>query len=144
MKILVDGDGCPVISLITETAAKNNLKLIVYTDLNHHYQLEYGSLKMVDQGFQAVDMVLYNNIEAGDLVITSDYGLAALALSAEAAVLGFSGREFTEDNIKGLLAQRHLEFKARKRRGRHTKHKKRSEADNKKFIANLKRIIKRN
>ena len=78
MRILVDGDGCPVISIITKAAAEHDLELIVYTDLNHQHQLDYGTLKVVDQGFQSVDMILCNQIEPGDIVITSDYGLAAL------------------------------------------------------------------
>lgn len=141
MRILVDGDGCPVISIISKIAAKEKIELIVYTDLNHQHQLEYGDLKVVDQGFQSVDMVLYNNIQAGDIVITSDYGLAALALGAGAEVLSFSGREFTDQNIERLLTKRHRQFKERKRTGRHTAHKKRSEADDQRFIKKLLIII---
>ena len=142
MRILVDGDGCPVISIITEVAAEHNLELIVYTDLNHQHQLAYGTLKVVDQGFQSVDMVLCNQIEVGDIVITSDYGLAALALSRGAQVLGFSGRKFTNQNIERLLAQRHRQFKERKRTGRHTSHKKRTEADDQRFKEALLDLLK--
>jgi len=141
VRILVDGDGCPVISIITEVAAEYELELIVYTDLNHQHQLDYGTLKVVDQGFQSVDMVLCNNIEPGDIVITSDYGLAALSLSRGAQVLGFSGRSFTEQNIDRLLAKRHRQFKERKRSGRHTSHKKRTEADNLRFKKELLKLL---
>ena len=141
MRILVDGDGCPVISIITEVAAEEKLELIVYTDLNHQHQLDYGPLKVVDQGFQSVDMILCNQIEAGDIVITSDYGLAALALSRGAEVLGFSGREFTDQNIERLLSKRHLQFKERKRSGRHTSHKKRTEADDRRFKKMLLKLL---
>ena len=141
MSILVDGDGCPVISIITEVAAEYDLKLIVYTDLNHQHHLDYGTLKVVDQGFQSVDMVLCNNIKPGDIVITSDYGLAALSLSRRAEVLGFSGRNFTDQNIDRLLAKRHRQFKERKRSGRHTSHKKRTEADNQRFRKELIKLL---
>lgn len=141
MRILVDGDGCPVISIITEIAAEKKLELIVYTDLNHQHQLDYGTLKVVDQGFQSVDMILCNNIESGDIVITSDYGLAALSLSRGAEVLGFSGREFTDQNIQRLLAKRHRQFKERKRSGRHTSHKKRTAADDQRFKQELLKLL---
>lgn len=141
MRILVDGDGCPVISIITEIAAEKKVDLIVYTDLNHQHQLDYGTLKVVDQGFQSVDMILCNQIKPGDIVITSDYGLAALSLSRGAEVLGFSGREFTDQNIERLLAKRHRQFKERKRSGRHTSHKKRTEADNQRFKKELLKLI---
>ena len=141
MRILVDGDGCPVISIITEAAAAENIELIVYTDLNHQHQLDYGNLKVVDQGFQSVDMILCNQIEPGDIVITSDYGLAALSLSRGALVLGFSGREFTDQNIQRLLGKRHLQFMERKRSGRHTSHKKRTEADDQLFKESLLQLL---
>jgi hypothetical protein len=144
MRILVDGDGCPVISIITEVAAEMNLELIVYTDLNHQHQLDYGTLKVVDQGFQSVDMILCNQIKPGDIVITSDYGLAALALSRKALVLGFSGRKFTEQNIERLLAKRHRQFKERRRSGRHTSHKKRSKEDDRRFKNKLLEILSEN
>ncbi len=141
MRILVDGDGCPVISIITEVAAAEKLELIVYTDLNHQHQLDYGTLKVVDQGFQSVDMILCNQIEQGDIVITSDYGLAALSLSRGALVLGFSGRQFTEQNIQRLLDKRHLQFMERKRSGRHTSHKKRTAADDRRFKEALLKLL---
>jgi uncharacterized protein YaiI (UPF0178 family) len=141
MRILVDGDGCPVISIITEIAAKFNLELIVYTDINHQHQLNYGILKVVDQGFQSVDMILCNNIELGDIVVTSDYGLAALSLSRKAEVLGFSGREFTNQNIERLLAKRHRQFKERKRTGHHTSHKKRTVLDDQRFQKALLELV---
>ncbi|MGM0548392.1 MAG: DUF188 domain-containing protein [Bacillota bacterium] len=141
MRILVDGDSCPVIEIIVELAATSTIDLIVYTDLNHQHQLEYGVLKVVDQGFQSVDMLLCNNIEPEDIVITSDYGLAALALAKKAKVLSFSGREFTDQNIEMLLAKRHFQFKTRKRTGRQTSHQKRSELDDQRFQKGLTRLI---
>lgn len=141
MRILVDGDGCPVIDIVSELAEAYDLELIVYTDLNHQHQLDYGELKTVDQGFQSVDMILYNSIKEGDLVVTSDYGLAALALGGGAKVLSFSGRKFSDQNIERLLARRHRRFKERQRTGRHTSHKKRSSEDDRKFKKALKNLI---
>lgn len=143
MRILVDGDSCPVLDLIEEIAAKNNLKLLVFTDLNHQHKLSYGELIIVDQGFQSVDMVLYNQIKTDDIIITSDYGLAALALSEKTAVLSFKGREFTEKNIDSLLSRRHRQFKERRRTARHTSHKKRSKNDDFRFRNKLLEVVAR-
>jgi hypothetical protein len=137
MRILVDGDGCPVIDIIQETAELYQAELIVYTDLNHQHKLEYGKLLTVDQGYQSVDMELYNNIRKDDIIVTSDYGLAALALSKQADVISFSGREFTDKNIERLLLQRHIHFKERRKTGRHTTHKKRTDKDDKRFKLKL-------
>jgi hypothetical protein len=142
MRILVDGDGCPVLEITSQVAAEFSLELLVYTDLNHRHQLSYGKLIIVDQGFQSVDMILYNNLKAGDLVITVDYGLAALALGAKARVLSFSGREFNNRNIDNLLARRHLQRQQRKKTGRHTSHHKRTSADDLRFKQSLLEIIR--
>lgn len=144
MRILVDGDSCPVIEIIVNLAAAYELDLIVYTDINHQHQLDYGTLKIVDQGFQSVDMVLCNNIEPEDIVISSDYGLAALALAKKAKVLSFSGREFTNQNIEMLLAKRHFQFKERKKTGRQTSHQKRTELDDLRFKKALAKLIEMN
>ncbi|MCC3144354.1 DUF188 domain-containing protein [Halanaerobium sp. Z-7514] len=143
MRILVDGDSCPVLDIISHIAKKNNIELLVFTDLNHQHQLEYAKIITVDQGFQSVDMRLYNQSKADDIIITSDYGLAALALSEQTAVISFSGREFTNNNIERLLAHRHRQFKERRRTARHTSHKKRSEKDDLRFKNKLLEIIKR-
>lgn len=137
MRILVDGDGCPVIDIIQEIAELYQIELIIYTDINHQHKLKYGKLITVDQGYQSVDMELYNIISEADIVITSDYGLAALALSKNAEVISFSGREFTDKNIERLLLQRHIHFKERRKTGRHTTHKKRTERDDKRFKQKL-------
>lgn len=141
MRILVDGDGCPVIDIIQETAKSYQAELIVYTDINHQHKLNYGKLITVDQGYQSVDMELYNNINKDDIVITSDYGLAALALSKKSEVISFSGREFTNKNIEKLLMQRHMHFKERRKTGRHTTHKKRTDQDDKRFKKKLENIL---
>ncbi len=133
MRIFVDGDGCPVIDIIQKIAESHQIELIIYTDINHNHKLNYGKLITVDQGYQSVDMELYNNISQDDIVITSDYGLAALVLSKNAEVISFSGREFTDKNIERLLLQRHIHFKERRKTGRHTTHKKRMEEDDKRF-----------
>jgi len=36
MRIIVDGDACPGISIIKNVAKKYNLPLIVYCDINHY------------------------------------------------------------------------------------------------------------
>jgi len=143
MKILVDGDGCPVIDIIESAAEELEIELILLSDLNHRHQLSYGKVITVDQGYQSADMELYSRIEKGDLVVSSDYGLAAIALGRGALVLSFSGREFTDQNIDRLLNQRHLHSKMRRKTGRHTTHKKRSNKDDLRFKKKLYKILNR-
>ena len=80
MKIIIDGDACPSISII-ENIAKEYYRSIIYCDINHFIQSDYSKVKVVDSGFQSVDMYVVNNAKKDDIVITQDYGVAAMCLA---------------------------------------------------------------
>lgn len=50
-----------------------------------------------------MDFALVNLVQPGDLVVTQDYGLAAMCLARNAVVLNPNGMEYTADNIDALL-----------------------------------------
>ncbi len=116
MKILVDGDSCPVLDIIENFCQDNNITLQVYFDLNHDITLNYGEAIRVDQGQDNVDLILLEETEPGDLIVTQDYGLASLALGKGAYAINEDGLIYTEENIDALLAQRHIQ--AQKRRAK--------------------------
>lgn len=60
---------------------------------------------MVDRGADSVDIVLVNNCNKGDIVVTQDYGVAAMALGKGAYAIHQSGKWFTNDNIDEMLFQ---------------------------------------
>ena len=62
MRIIVDGDACPGISIIENIAKKYNIELILYCDINHYINLNYGEVRVVDSGFQSVDMKIANEV----------------------------------------------------------------------------------
>ena len=142
MRILVDGDASPVIKIVEEIAEEYDIKLIVFFDINHNIQLEYGQEIRVDQSFQSVDIEIYNECEEGDIVITQDYGLANLVLGNGAFVLSSTGKRYTDKNIQYLLMKRHLHARIRRAGGRHQTQKKRTEADDLRFRKSLKKLIK--
>ncbi len=53
---------------------------------------------MVDGGFQSVDMYVANNTEENDIVITQDYGVAAMALGKGALAISPRGYIYDNDN----------------------------------------------
>ena len=61
----------------------------------------------VDASDQAADLYIANHMMRGDIIITQDFGVAALALAKGAIALSFRGQQYTEDNIDYLLASRH-------------------------------------
>jgi len=144
MSIIVDADACPSINLITDTAIKYNLELILYTDDTHNLYSDYGKVITVSRGFQSVDTLISNDINQKDILITQDFGLAVIALSKKAKVLHPKGMIYTDDNIDKLLYERHISAKIR-RSGGHTKGpKKRTKEDDLNLINSLEKLISTN
>ena len=65
-----------------------------------------------------MDFALVNRLSAGDVVVTQDYGLAAMCLAKGAAVLRQDGLEYTAENIDALLSARAAAQKIRRAGGR--------------------------
>lgn len=137
--LLVDADACPVPvrRLIERTAKKHRLRLIYFTDENHELYPEYGEVRRVAQGNDAADYILLSAVNPGDLVVTQDYGLAALVMSRRAFVIHPSGMIYTNNNINQLLMERHLASRARMAGERMRSSKKRSGKSDLKFADQL-------
>ena len=65
-----------------------------------------------------MDFALVNLLRRGDVVVTQDYGLAAMCLARNAVVLRQDGLEYTAENMDALLMARHTARKIRKGGGR--------------------------
>ena len=105
MRILIDGDGCPVIGLTLDLAGF--VPVWVFTDVNHCPGDPRAKWVSVDEGRDSADLALVNRTQPGDIVVTQDYALAALALARGAVCLHQDGWRFDEAHIDGLLASRH-------------------------------------
>ncbi|SFC43981.1 YaiI/YqxD family protein [Clostridium uliginosum] len=141
MKIIIDGDACPGISIIESIAKQNKLSVIIYCDIHHFLQSDYSEIKIVDSGFQSVDMYVMNATKAGDIIISQDYGVAAICLSKKAKVISPKGFIYDEKNIDRLLEERHISQKIRRGGGKTSNPKKRTEEDNLRLEKNLIRLI---
>ena len=99
MTILIDADGCPVVDLTLQTAAKYNVPVLILCDTAHQIQRDGAQTLTFGKGADSVDFALVNRVCAGDLVITQDYGLASMCLARRARVLNQNGLEYTPENI---------------------------------------------
>ena len=120
MTILIDADGCPVVDLTLQTAAKYNVPVMILCDTAHQIQRDGAQTLTFGKGADSVDFGLVNRVHPGDLVVTQDYGLASMCLARRARVLNQNGLEYTPENIDGLLFRRH-ENKKLLRAGKHPK-----------------------
>lgn len=143
MQILVDADACPVVRIVEQMARERKVPVTLFCDTNHVLRSDYAAVRTIGAGADAVDFALTAACKAGDVVITQDYGLAAMILSKGAYGLHQSGMRYTDDNIDRLLMERHLAKKARMAKARH--HLKgparRTEEDDKQFSTALKKLL---
>ena len=141
MRIIVDADGCPGKHLIEKAAKENSIELIMYCDINHVLNSDYASIRYVDSGFQSVDMKVANEAKSKDIVITQDFGVAAMVLAKGAYAIGPKGHVYDDDNIDKLLFERHMSGKLRRSGGKTFGPKKRTNEDDKKLYHNLIKLI---
>ena len=144
MQIYVDADACPVVGIVEKTACKYQIPVTLLCDTNHVLFSDYSEVVVVGAGADAVDFKLISLCHRGDIVVSQDYGVAAMALGKGAYAIHQSGRWYTEENIDQMLMERHLNKKAR--RASHKNHfkgpKKRTEEDNERFAQSFERLIK--
>ena len=108
MHIWVDADACPVVALVERAARRRGIPVTLLCDTNHVLTSDYSQVVVVGAGADAVDFELVNRCGKGDLVVTQDYGVAAMALGKGAWGIHQSGKWYTQDNIGALLMDRHL------------------------------------
>lgn len=144
MRIYVDADACPVVGIVEKVARKHEIPVTLLCDTNHVLHSDYSEVKIISAGADAVDFALVNLCQKGDLVVTQDYGVAAMALGKGAYAIHHSGKWYTNDNIDGMLMQRHLSQKLRKasKKNHFKGPKKRIEEDDIRFEESFEHLIK--
>ena len=99
--------------------------------------------KAFGAGADAVDYKLINLCHKGDIVVSQDYGVAAMALGKGAYAIHQSGKWYTDANIDQMLMERHLNKKARRSSGKnHMKGpRKRTEEDDIRFAESFEKLV---
>ena len=141
MKLCIDADGCPVAALAAALAREHGIPCVLFCDTAHQIEYPGAQTITVSKGRDSADFALINAIAKGDLVVTQDYGLAAMSLARGARVLHQDGKEYTAENIEGLLFSRHAAQKARRAGQRLRGAKKREPAQDEAFSRALAQIL---
>lgn len=144
MKLLVDADGCPKGALQACLKEGKKRRIEVWTVANYHHRIESDHHITVDGGSQEADMKVMNLAEAGDVVVTQDWGLAALILGKGARCLHPSGKEYRHETIDFLLEEREMKAKIRRSGGRTKGPSKRTDAENRRFHEALVKLLDEN
>ena len=144
MRVLVDADGCPVVDITVRMAKKYQVRCILLCDTSHFFERDGAETVIVAKGPDSVDFALVNLVQKGDVVITQDYGLAAMCLARGALPMSQNGMIYSKDNIDALLMQRHTLKKIRMAGGRHKGMAKRLKEQDQEFEAALKSVLEEN
>lgn len=144
MKVLVDADACPVVSIVERVTKKYEIPVVLLCDTNHILRSGYSEVVVVGAGADAVDFKLVSLCQKGDIVVTQDYGVAAMILGKDAFGIHQSGRWYTDENIDQMLMERHLARKARNAKKRHHLRgpAKRTEQDDNRFELMFEKLLR--
>ena len=141
MKIYVDADGCPVVDIAVKIAKEYNLEIVVVKNYAHLLDDDYAQIVTVDISNDSADYYIVNQVQKGDIVISQDYGLAAMAISKEALCINQNGLVISNKNIEGMLNSRHINQKLRREHKVYSKIKKRNPLANVQFEKSLRALI---
>lgn len=141
MKILVDADACPVVDLTVREAKARNIPVTLITDTAHVLNRIDAEVITVEKGSDSADFKLVNLVQKGDLVVTQDYGLAAMVLAKGGRALNQNGMIYSEQNMDTLLFTRHIAKKVRMAGGRTKGPHKRTKEQDEDFLRTLQRML---
>jgi uncharacterized protein YaiI (UPF0178 family) len=142
MKIMIDGDACPVTKEVEYIAKKNNIKVIIVKNYNHVIRSSYSEVISVDSCSENADLKIANLTEKGDLIVTQDYGLCAMVIAKDAIAINQYGRVINDFNIDFELNKRDLNRENRMKHKKYTKFKKRTKKDNEIFKVEFEKLLK--
>lgn len=142
-RILIDADGCPVVDETIKIAKRFGLECLILCDTSHRIERAGVRTMVFSKGADSVDFALVNLAHSGDVVVTQDYGLAAMCLARNALVLDQDGMEYTAKNIDALLLSRYTAKKIRNAGGRLKGPAKRTAAQDRAFSEALTQLLQR-
>ena len=145
MKIYVDADACPVVAIVEQIAKEYEIPVTLLCDTNHVLYSDYSEVVTVGAGADAVDFKLVSLCHKGDIVVTQDYGVAAMILGKGAYGIHQNGKWYTNENIDRMLMERHLAKKARNAKEKHHLKgpSKRTDEDDRRFAESFTRLVEK-
>lgn len=118
-EIILDADACPksVRNICGELAALHGWEMVTVASFKHNIEGTHKHITVGDES-QAVDLALLNHAKKGDIVVTQDWGLAAMVMGKGVLSLSPWGKIYREDKMDFLLEERHTKAKVRRGGGR--------------------------
>ncbi|MCQ2485736.1 MAG: YaiI/YqxD family protein [Clostridia bacterium] len=141
MQIFIDADGCPVVDLTVSISKRFGVECTILCDTSHEFHRDGIKTVTVEKGADSVDFRIVNLVKAGDIVVTQDYGLAAMCLARQAVPISQNGLVFNDQNIDRLLFTRYVSKKIRNTGGRLKGPSKRTSEQDRAFETALTKLL---
>ncbi len=141
MRILIDADGCPVVDIAVRLAGQFKTECLILCDTSHVFEKAGAQTLTFSKGADSVDFALVNMLHPGDIVVTQDYGLAAMCLARGAVPISQDGMVYSDRNIDALLLSRHTARKIRNAGGRLKGLAKRTPSQDRAFEDKLRELL---
>jgi uncharacterized protein YaiI (UPF0178 family) len=144
-RVIVDADACPqkAKEIIVILAKKYGKEVIMVASFNHNLAGDF-QVVVVGNEPQAADLAVINLTRKGDIVVTQDWGLAAVLLGKGVEVVSPHGKIYREEKIEFLLEQRHIKAKIRRSGGKTKGPAARTKEDNEHFRRALDDLLLKN
>lgn len=132
--LFIDADACPVTRESIDSARRAGVAVVIAgnstqnlerhirrddpRDAEHARRGFWVTTLDVSVGADSADFAIVERLQAGDVVVTQDIGLASMVLGRDAAAIGVRGRVYDKATIDMQLFIRHEEKKVRRAGGR--------------------------
>ncbi len=141
MRVVIDGDGCPVVYEAVEICKRMEVECTIVCDTSHVLNIDGVRTVIVEKGADSADFKIVNMINKGDIVITQDYALAAMCLARGSFAINQDGKEYNNENIDGLLFSRYTAKKIRNAGGRLKGPSKRTQEQTDSFVVKFSQLL---
>ena len=143
--VFIDADACPVTRDAISVARSHGARVMLVADTNTNlekYVRPGVEATNVSQGRDSADFAIVERLSPGDVVVTQDIGVAAMALGRGAAAVSPRGRIFYLATIDAEMEVRHAEARLRRSGGRHGGPSAFTEEDREHFVDSLERLMR--
>lgn len=143
--VFIDADACPVTREAIQTARAHGAGVILIADTNtalSRYVRPGVEAINVTPGPDSADFAIVQRLQPGDIVVTQDIGVAAMALGRGAGAVSPRGRIFYLSTIDAELEVRHAEKRHRRQGGRTGGPSPFTEEDREHFVESLERLLR--
>ena len=122
IRIFVDADACPVKAEVYRVAERYGLKVfVVANSFMNVPRSDMIERVIVSEGPDVADDWIAERVTPSDIVITADIPLAGRCVRKGAAVIGPTGKPFTDDSIGMALATQRPAHRFAQRRRDHAR-----------------------